>query len=220
MKQEVNPDIKREEQTYQRQGFGSKLDLAPPYGLLLVDFVNGFADPEQFGGGNIAEAIAATVPLLAAAREYGWPVAHTRIVFADGNADANVFSMKVPSLLNLKEQAPTSAIVPELTPLSNELEVRKTEPSAFFGTGLAAWLTRHGVRTLLVAGATTSGCIRASVVDAMSHGFRPLVVEDCVGDRALAPHQANLFDMQQKYAEVMTRDQALELIRARISRAD
>ena len=76
-------------------------------------------------------------------------------------------------------------------------------PSAFFGTALAAWLTQRGVKTLLVAGSVTSGCVRASVVDAMSLGFRPLVVEDCVGDRALGPHEANLFDMGQKYAAVM-----------------
>ena len=81
--------------------------------------------------------------------------------------------------------------------------MRKTVPSAFFGTGLAAWLTGHGVGSLLVAGCTTSGCVRASVVDAMSHGFRPLVLEDCVGDRALGPHDANLFDMAQKNADVL-----------------
>lgn len=87
--------------------------------------------------------------------------------------------------------------------------VRKNVASAFFGTSLAAWLTHRGVHTLLVAGAVTSGCIRASVVDASQLGFVPLVIEDCVGDRAQDPHLANLFDMQQKYATVMKRDQAL-----------
>ncbi|MNS75528.1 Maleamate amidohydrolase [compost metagenome] len=85
-------------------------------------------------------------------------------------------------------------------------------PSAFFGTSLAAWLTQRGVRTLLVAGAVTSGCVRASVVDAMQYGFRPLVLSDCVGDRALAPHEANLFDMAQKYATVATRAEGLAAI--------
>lgn len=201
--------MEQEIHTYARQGFGTALEPVAPYGLLIVDFVNGFADPAQFGGGNIAAAIANTDPLLATAREQGWPVAHSRIVFADDNADANVFGLKVPGLLALKEAAPASAIVPQLAPRAGELVVRKTEPSAFFGTQLAAWLTQRGVKTLLVAGATTSGCVRASVVDAMSHGFRPLVVEDCVGDRALGPHQANLFDMGQKYAAVMPREQAL-----------
>ena len=99
--------------------------------------------------------------------------------------------------------------LPELAPAQGELVVRKTVPSAFFGTSLHAWLAQRGVQTLVVAGAVTSGCVRASVVDAMQFGFRPLVLSDCVGDRAIAPHDANLFDMEQKYATVMTRDEAL-----------
>lgn len=198
--------------TYERQGFGASLPLKAPVGLLIVDFVNGFADPAVFGGGNIPEAIANTVPLLAAARARGWAVAHSRIVYADDDADHNIFSIKVPGMLGLKEQSPASAIVPQLAPRAGELVVRKTVPSAFFGTSLAAWLAQRGVQTLLVAGAVTSGCVRASVVDAMSWGFRPLVVLDCVGDRALEPHEANLFDMQQKYAAVMPRDEALRAI--------
>ena len=196
-------------QTYSRQGFGAQLELKAPIGLLIIDFVNGFADPDVFGGGNIAQAIANTVPLLAEARRRGWVVAHTRIVYADDGSDNNIFSLKVPSMLDLKEHDHNSAIVPELTPAAGELVVRKTVPSAFFGTSLAAWLAQRGVQTLVVAGAVTSGCVRASVVDAMQFGFRPLVVSDCVGDRAMGPHDANLFDMQQKYATVMSRDQAL-----------
>jgi maleamate amidohydrolase len=195
--------------TYRRQGFGNALEPRPPYGLLLVDFVNGFADPEVFGGGNIPQAIANSVALLAAARRAGWPVAHSRIVFSDSGADSNIFSLKVPGMLTLKEDDPRSAIVPQLAPAADELVVRKQVPSAFFGTSLAAWLTQRGVQTVVVAGCVTSGCVRASVVDAMSLGFRPLVVADCVGDRALGPHDASLFDMQQKYAAVMSRDEAL-----------
>lgn len=201
----MNNDV----QTYSRQGFGAQLELNAPVGLLIIDFVNGFADPKVFGGGNISQAIANTVPLLAQARKRGWVVAHTRIVFADDGADNNIFSLKVPSMLGLKEDDPNSAIVPELAPAPGELVVRKTVPSAFFGTSLHAWLAQRGVQTLVVAGAVTSGCVRASVVDAMQFGFRPLVVSDCVGDRAMAPHDANLFDMEQKYATVMKRDDAL-----------
>jgi maleamate amidohydrolase len=191
---------------YRRQGFGASLGLQPPFGLLVIDFVNGFADPAVFGGGNIPQAMAATVPVLALARERGWPVAHSRIVYADDGSDANVFSAKVPGMLTLKEDTPASAIVPQLAPRTGELVVRKNVPSAFFGTSLAPWLTGHGVRTLLVAGCVTSGCVRASVVDAMCWGFRPVVLADCVGDRALGPHQASLFDMEQKYADVVTSD--------------
>ncbi|MDR5782307.1 N-carbamoylsarcosine amidohydrolase [Caballeronia sp. LZ065] len=200
-------------ETYQRQSFGTALEPKAPFGLLIVDLVNGFADPEVFGGGNIPQAIENTVPLLAHARAQGWPVAHSRIVFADDDADHNIFTMKVPGLLTLKEAAHNSAIVPQLTPRDGELVVRKTVPSAFFGTPLAAWLTQHGVRTLLIAGAVTSGCVRSSVVDAMQYGFRPFVLSDCVGDRAIGPHDANLFDMAQKYAAVMKRDEALALLK-------
>ncbi|MBN3725143.1 N-carbamoylsarcosine amidohydrolase [Burkholderia sp. Ac-20379] len=200
--------------TYRRQGFGSTLEPAAPIALLLIDFVNGFADPARFGGGNIPAAIANAVPLLAHARARGWPVAHSRIVYADDASDHNVFSMKVPGMATLKEHDHASAIVDALAPREGELVVRKTVPSAFFGTSLAAWLAHRGVRTLVVAGAVTSGCVRASVVDAMQYGFRPFVLADCVGDRALAPHEANLFDMGQKYASVMPRDAALALFDA------
>ena len=206
----MNTDI----DAYQRQGFGADLQPTPPYGLLIVDLVNGFADPTVFGGGNIPQAIANTGLLLAEARKRGWPVAHSRIVFSDSGADSNIFTLKVPGMLTLKENDWNSAIVPQLAPRDNELVVRKTVPSAFFGTVLAAWLTQRGVKSLLVAGAVTSGCVRASVVDAMSLGFRPLVVEDCVGDRAIAPHEANLFDMRQKYAAVMPLADALRAIDA------
>ncbi|TAL75496.1 MAG: isochorismatase family protein [Burkholderiaceae bacterium] len=198
--------------TYARQGFGAQLELKNPVGLLIVDFVNSFADPAAFGGGNIAQAIANTVPLLAKARERGWVVAYSRIVYADDGADHNIFSLKVPSLLALKENEYGSAIVSDLAPVAGELVVRKTVPSAFFGTSLAAWLAQRGVQTLVVVGAVTSGCVRASVIDAMQYGFRPLVVSDCVGDRSLGPHTANLFDMGQKYAAVMTRDEALKAL--------
>jgi maleamate amidohydrolase len=188
---------------YQRQGFGAGLGVQPPLGLLLIYLVNGFSDPAAVGGGNNAAAIERSVQFLALARQRSWPVAHSRIVYADDGSDANVFSAKVPSMLGLKEHLPASAIVAQLAPRAGELVVRKNVPSAFFGTSLAPWLTQQGVKTLLVAGCVTSGCVRASVVDAMCWGFRPVVIADCVGDRALAPHEASLFDMQQKYADVI-----------------
>lgn len=190
-------------QIYLRQGFGARLGISGRIGLLIVDFVVGFADPAAFGGGNIEAAIETTVVVLAEARRRRWPVAHTRIVFADDSSDVNVFCAKVPTLPGLTENAPHSAIVPQLAPSAGELVVRKTAPSAFFDSGLRTWFTQRQVETLLIAGATTSGCVRASVVDAMSCGFRPIVLADCVGDRALGPHEASLFDMQQKYADVI-----------------
>jgi maleamate amidohydrolase len=188
---------------YRRQGFDQKLGLGQAPALVIVDFVQGFTDPAHFGGGNIGPAIERTVELLALARRNAWPVAHTRVVYADDGSDAGVFARKVPSLLTLTETAPLSQIVPELTPATGELVIRKRHASAFFGTALAGWLTLHRIDTLLVAGCTTSGCIRATVIDASAHNYRPIVMTDCVGDRAIGPHEANLFDMGQKYADLM-----------------
>ncbi|MEK7948825.1 isochorismatase family protein [Pigmentiphaga sp. YJ18] len=188
---------------YAAQGFGGQLGMGRAPALLIVDFVQGFADPGVFGGGNIPQAIAATVDLLAFARQQGLLIVHTRVVYADDGSDGNAFTRKVPSLLRLTEHDPASQIVKELSPRTGELIVRKRLPSAFAETGLAAWLAMRRVDTVIVAGCTTSGCVRASVVDAMGAGMRVVVAADCVGDRAPEPHEANLFDMAQKYADVV-----------------
>jgi len=193
-----------EEAIYKAQGMGQSSGMGAAPALVLVDFVVGFADPTQFGGGNIGPAIEHSVALLAHARAKGWPVAHTRVVYADDGSDAGVFTLKAPSLLKLTETSPLSQIVPELTPIAGELVVRKRGASAFFDTQLSGFLRMRRVDTLIVAGCTTSGCVRATVVDSLQHDFRTIVAVDCVGDRAIGPHEANLFDMRQKYADLMT----------------
>ncbi len=199
-------------EVYERQGFGNQAGLGQRPALLIVDFVVGFCDPEWFGGGNIPRAVANTKALLAAVRKRDLPVAYTRIVYADDGADAGAMSLKVPGLLAFTETNPIGAIVDDLAPRAGEYIARKTQPSAFFGTGLAAWFVGKGVDSVIVTGATTSGCVRASVVDAMSHNFRTVVATDCVGDRALGPHEANLFDMGQKYADLMTNDEIISAL--------
>src|SRR5262249_711829 len=121
----------------------------------------------------------------------------------DGS-DAGAFTDRNPGLLALTEENPASQIVTQLAPLAGELIIRKRQASAFFGTEYAAWLARRGVDTLIVTGCTTSACVPATVVDAVSPNFRGLVPVDCVGDRAIGPHEANLFDMGQKYADLTT----------------
>jgi maleamate amidohydrolase len=188
---------------YERQGFAQRIGIGESPALVIVDFVIGFTDPAHFGGGNIGAAITRTVELLALARKRGWPVVHTRVVYAEDGSDCGGFTRKVPALRRLTETSPLSQIVPELTPAPGELILRKHNASAFFGTELAGWLITRRVDTLCVAGCTTSGCVRATVIDSCSYSFRTIVVEDCVGDRAAGPHEANLFDMRQKYADVM-----------------
>ncbi len=193
-----------EEAIYQAQGMGHSSGMGAAPAVVFVDFVVGFADPAHFGGGNIGPAIEHSQALLAHARAKGWPVAHTRVVYAGDGSDAGVFTLKAPSLLKLTETSPLSRIVPELTPVAGELVVRKRGASAFFDTQLSGFLRMRRVDTLIVAGCTTSGCVRATVVDSLQHDFRTIVAVDCVGDRAIGPHEANLFDMRQKYADLMT----------------
>jgi maleamate amidohydrolase len=200
---------------YRQQNFGNRIGFGRRSALLIVDFTVGFNDPQLFGGGNIDAAIKRTVGLLDFFRKKRLPIAFTRIVYADDGANAGVFCLKAPNLRLLTESHPASQVVPELAPGKGELVLGKTEPSAFFGTGLAPWLVQQGADTVVVTGCTTSGCVRATVVDALSHNFRPIVARDCVGDRAAAPHAANLFDMQQKYADVLARDDILAALEER-----
>tara|TARA_Y100001934_G_C12378459_1_gene790733 strand:+ start:1223 stop:1837 length:615 start_codon:yes stop_codon:yes gene_type:complete len=195
---------------YEKQNFGNKLGFGNSPALLIVDFVNGFNDPNAFGGGNIPEAIETTKLLLKVAREKNITIAHTRVVFSDDSSDLNIMCKKVPSLKTLTEASESSQIVSSLTPLPGEIVIRKQVPSAFFGTNLAPQLTARGVDTVLVTGCTTSGCVRASALDAMCWGFMPIVVADACGDRAIGPHEANLFDLKQKYADVVKADEVIK----------
>jgi maleamate amidohydrolase len=200
---------------YRKQNFGNRLGFGRRSALLLVDFTVGFNDPALFGGGNIDAAVKRSVRLLEFFRGKSLPIAFTRIVYADDGSNLGVFAMKLPNLRMLTESHPAGQVVPELTPGEGEFMVRKTEPSAFFGTGLAPWLVKQGVDTVVVTGCTTSGCVRATVVDATSHNFRPVVARDCVGDRAIGPHDANLFDMEQKYADLLERDEIIAALEKR-----
>jgi maleamate amidohydrolase len=191
---------------FRQQNFGNPIGFGRRSALLVVDFTVGFNDPALFGGGNIDPAVKRTVRLLEFFRERKLPVAFTRVVYADDGSDGGIFATKQPRLLMLTERHPAGQVVPELAPRAGELVVRKNQASAFFGTNLAPWLVQQHADTVVVAGCTTSGCVRATVVDAISYNFRPIVARDCVGDRALGPHEASLFDLQQKYADVLERD--------------
>jgi maleamate amidohydrolase len=200
---------------FKHQNFGNRIGFGSKAALVMVDFTVGFNDPDLFGGGNIDPAVKRTVGLLDAFRRAKLPVAFTRVVYADDGSDAGVFTKKAPRLTMLTETAPAGQVVPELTPRSGEYMVRKTQASAFFGTGFGAWLTQNAVDTLVITGCTTSGCVRATVVDACGYNFHPIVVTDCVGDRAMGPHEANLFDMGQKYADLMLRDEVIAALGTR-----
>ncbi len=194
---------------YKQQGFGKNSGFKGRCALLMVDFVNGFCDPKYYGGGNIIDAVKRTKILLQAFRDLELPIVHTRVVYEVNGSDKGIFCEKVPGLERLTESAHISQIVGDLKPQPNEHIVRKTQASAFFNTGLVSWLILRNIETLIVTGCTTSGCVRASVVDSMSYNYRTIVVKDCVGDRAIGPHEANLFDMQQKYADIYSCDEVI-----------
>lgn len=182
------------------EGLGASIGWGERPGLIIVDFVNGFFYRSQYP--MIAEAARRTRPLLLAAREAGVPIVHTRIAYAEDGSDCGIWGIKAARLRKLTESSEASQFIASLAPVSGERVLRKRQPSAFFGTDLAAHLIGRGVDTTIFTGCTTSGCIRATVVDAVSHNFRPIVVTDCVGDRAQAAHDANLHDIGQKYADL------------------
>ena len=142
------------------------------------------------------------------------PVAFTRIIYAEDGSDTGVWCEKAPRLRDLTERAHASQVVQELATLRGELIVRKTQASASFCTDLTNILIAKAVDTLVVTGCTTSGCVRASVIDAVSWNFRTVVASDCVGDRALGPHEANLFDIRQKYADLLTSGEIIAALAA------
>jgi len=151
----------------------------------------------------VVDAVRATIPLLAKARQQGMPVIYTRVLYHPSGADGGLFVQKVPALRRMVEGEPLAEIVPELPPAPDDVILIKQYASAFFGTSLAAMLTARGTDTLIITGCSTSGCVRATAVDAMQYGFRPIVPRECVGDRHDGPHEANLFDINAKYGDVV-----------------
>ena len=185
--------------------FGGELGWGTRPALLVIDMMRAYFTPgSPFDLGSRA-AVDGCAALLAAARAAGLLVVHTRVRYAAGLADGGLFVRKVPGLALLAEGAgDLGEFVPELDPGPGEPVVVKQYASGFFGTSLAATLTAAGIDTTVIAGVSTSGCIRATATDAMQHGFRPIVAADACGDRTPAVHDANLFDLDAKYADVST----------------
>jgi maleamate amidohydrolase len=204
------------EENYAKGGFTKKLDYGKRPALLLIDFVNAYLLESSPLYANVEPARAASEMLLKAARAASIPIIHTNVSFQRGGRNGGIFFRKVPALACFEEGAdPTlGAFGPGLAPAPGETVITKQYASAFFATSLASTLTSLGVDTVLIAGVSTSGCIRASTVDACQHGFIPIVVREAVGDRAPGPHEANLFDLQAKYAEVRSLDEVKSYLKS------
>lgn len=201
------------EENYARGGFTQRLSPGARPALLVVDFVRAYLvdDSPLFGGDGCRAALAGAMTLLQAARKSGIPVLHTNVEFEPGGRNGGVFFRKVPALACFErgKRPDLAAFAEGLEPAPGETVITKQYASAFFATPLASTLTALGCDTVLIAGVSTSGCIRATALDCCQHGFIPLVVREAVGDRAPGPHDANLFDLQAKYAEVIRLEDAL-----------
>lgn len=203
-------------QDYAASGFGGSLPWGRRPALLLVDFALCYFDDGSPLRAPVEEARERSIELAEEARLRGVPVVFTRVEYpADKDAEpARLFRKKIAGLTCWEVGNPLGVFTAELAPLEGDIVVTKQFPSAFFGTDLADRLHGMGVDTVLVAGLTTSGCVRATALDALCHGFAPLVVRDACGDRNAAIHEANLFDLGAKYADIVTTAQALDYLRS------
>jgi len=188
---------------YREQQFGGRVGFGGRPALLVVDFFYGCTDPAYLGGGSVGDAVDQTAALLPVARATGAPVIYTVTQYRPDGLDAGFFGVKVPLLKLLQEGSKAVEIDSRVAPGPNDHVIIKKMASAFFGTPLQGLLASLGRDTVIVTGCTTSGCVRASVVDACSGGYRVIVPRECVGDRAAGPHEASLFDMDAKYADVV-----------------
>lgn len=201
-------------ENYAAGGFGLALQPGRRPALLVIDFVRAYLVEGSPLYAAAEPARAAAQMLLEASRRAAIPVLHTNVRYQPGGRDGGVFFRKVPALSCFEADArpELTAFAAGLEPIAGETVITKQYASAFFGTSLASTLTALGVDTVLIAGVSTSGCVRASAVDACQHGFVPLVVREAVGDRHPDPHEASLFDLQAKYAEVVSLKLALSYL--------
>lgn len=192
----------------QRLGFGRRP------ALLAIDFMQAYTtEGAPLFAPGVVSAVEESRELLACARRTGIPVIHTHIRYHAGHfADGGLWVKKAPVMKDMVAGNPLAAFCPPAAPLADEVVLSKQYASAFFGTALAPLLVAQGIDTLLMIGCSTSGCIRASAVDAVQHGFRAMVVRECVGDRHPGPHEANLFDIDSKYGDVVHKQEALDYL--------
>jgi nicotinamidase-related amidase len=204
-------------EAYAAARLGGSLARGTRPGILVVDFSRGFTSPESDLGADLTPQVEATRRLLGAARAKRLPVIFTTVGFEPSLKDAGLWPQKMPALAELKLGGRWVEIDPRLEPTPDETILVKKGASAFFGTNLAEILLTEKIDTVILCGATTSGCIRATAIDLLQHGYPALVPRECVGDRAAAPHEANLFDIQAKYADVVSLDETLDYLESTAS---
>jgi nicotinamidase-related amidase len=192
------------------EGFHGRAGFGRRPALLVVDVNVGFTDPGSPLVCDLDDVVATIGRLLQEARRAALPVVYTTVSYGAGDkVAAAAFIEKIPALLTLEAGSRWVEIDPRLAPLPDEPVLNKLFASAFFGTPLSSLLAAAGCDSVIVTGASTSGCVRATVVDALQHGYRPVVPRDAVGDRNPAAHEANLYDIDAKYGDVVTVDEVV-----------
>lgn len=202
------------EQDYYSAGFGHKLGFGKRPALLLIDWFKAYLEESSPLYAGVEAELEVAKTLLAAARKKGIPVVFTKVEYMPGGADGGHYYRKVPSLKHLYRGSPLTEFAEGLKPCEGEFVISKQYPSGFFGTNLSSILTTLGVDTVLVSGLSTSGCVRATVLDALQYGYIPVVVADACGDRSEEVQKANLFDMDIKCGDVETSQTVLEYLAA------
>jgi len=198
---------------FAERGFGLTIGFGHRPAVLVVDLIQAFTDPRMMLGADLDAQIAATQTLLTAARKSSLPVFFSTVSYDDADlSDAGIWALKQRGVMTLRAGTAAIELDPRLQRLSSEGLLVKKYASCFFGTDLTSRLLSRGVDTLLLAGCTTSGCVRASAVDALQTGLRPMVVRECVGDRSRSAHDQSLFDLQAKYADVVSIDETCRYI--------
>ena len=190
-------------ESYDAAGFGQQTPLGASPAVLVVDMCRAYFDPDSPLFLDRPDVITACIELVAAARAAGVPVVWTRVEYEPGGADGGVWYQKVPALSSFDRGNPLGSWVQGLEPAEGELVTTKQHASGFAGTNLERDLHRAGIDSLFICGVSTSGCVRATATDASAFDFLPFVVEEAVGDRTEAVQQANLFDLNAKYADVV-----------------
>ncbi len=182
--------------------------------VIVIDFVNAYTtEGAPFFGQGVVDAVDHSVPLLAAARTAKVPIIYTKVLYHPSGMDGGLFVKKVPALRALVAGEPLAEIDSKITPEPEDLVIVKNYPSCFFGTTLQSTLMGLGIDTLILIGCSTSGCVRAAAIDAIQYGYRVIVPRECVGDRHDAPHDANLFDINAKYGDVVPKATVIDYFR-------
>lgn len=202
------------ESIYERAKIGGRYQLGERPAVLVVDFSRAFADPDSQMGMDLSGPIGETRKVLDAARSADVPVIFLTIAYDPSGADGGVWFQKMPGMFGVKVGDPATEIDDRLARQPDEVVITKKGASGFFGTNLSAVLAALRVDTVIMCGATTSGCVRATAIDLMQYGYPNIVPRECVGDRAPGPHEANLVDMDAKYSDVVGVADALRYLEA------